>query len=247
MVDTLTTPAEVTIAPQRPYGVLAAAAPAPEGWELGGLQVSGTCPEMEIIDGCVTIASSDPTSPHVNEFGTFLIRTELECATVGGTDIEQMARDSMLSVTDKALAQMLRDGGATGQPSLDDATALTAAASWVEAVSALEAAVGDTAVPVATLHAPAGAAAYLMHNGLIDGNGRSPAGHPWIISGAYSTPADDGFTLYATGRVWAAVGAVEVEETVARPLNRRTAWASRLGIVAFDTCINLSINYAPTP
>lgn len=247
MVETLTTPAEVTIAPLRPHGVLTAAAPAPEGWELGGVQVPNSCGKFQVVGGCASFESDAPSGAEASEFGAFLIQEDVVCGTAGSADTEAIARSTLLARTDDALAHVLLNGIASSNDdtTLLEATPLGDASDIIHAVSLLEESIGESMIGQGALHAPSGVAAYLMSAGLIDQNGRSPAGHPWIISGAYPTESGE-FTLYATGKVWASVGPIEVGEVVDRKMNRRIGRASRVGIVAFDTCLNVSINYAPT-
>jgi len=238
--------------PVRPRGILALAQPAPDGWELGGITVQVQCPSPIIRDKCIIIAAPGdvPGRPTSATFPPFLVEQGSGCSTISGGSREDQARDALSQSTDYALGLTLRTGEANGgdAPALNDATSLGQFANAVAAVAALEcaaAAAGKGQEYV--LHASVGAAAYLVDAGLIDSAGRSPSGAIWIISAGYE--CDDDTThrrIWATGRVWAGAGAIEVHESVARRLNNREAWAVRPLIVGFNPCINLTAEFAVT-
>ena len=250
MATTLTRPAEVPSgSPVAPRGILALASPAPEGWEQGGLQVSVTCPSPIIRDKCITIPDGDePGRPSVEAFPAFMIEQGSACSTLSGAGRADEARNALMASTDYALGLTLMNGEANDfAPSLSDATDLGAATDVVQAVALLEsaAAMAGSGQPYA-LHASPAAAAYLASAGLVDDAGRSPSGTPWIISSGYAQEQGEPLRIWATGRVWAAAGAIDVNEAIDRRTNNREAWAIRSAIVGFNTCINLTTTFPAT-
>ena len=246
MVATQTTIADPPVgSPARARGILAVASPAPEGWEQGGVKVSVTCPAPVVRDGCVDLTDT-AQRPTIVEFGSFLIRQGSECSTLSGDRRGQEARDALSASTDYALGLTLRNGVANDSPALDDATSLGQKTSAVAAVAAIECAASSAGKGAEyVLHASPGAAAYLAAFGLIDDLGRSPSGAPWIISAGYEcSPTATHHRIWATGRVWAGVSTIDVHESVARRTNDREAWAVRAAVVGFNTCINLTAEFA---
>lgn len=242
MANALTQPADAPVgSPARPRSILAVASPAPEGWEQGGIQTSTTCPSPIVRDKCISMTDV-AGRPTLAEFPAFMIEQGSGCSTLSGDRRAQEARDALTASTDYALGVTLLTGEANGAPSLADATDLGDFATAVAAVAALECTAG---VSDYMLHASPAAAAYLVSKGMIDSAGRSPAGASWIISTGYS-PADcavDEYRIWATGRVWAGVGAIEVNEAVHRGMNNREAWAIRSAIVGFNPCTNLTATF----
>lgn len=252
MAHTLTEPAEIPSgSPVRPRGVLAVAQPAPEGWELGGIQTSAVCPNPIVRDKCLSF-TAESVRPTLAEFPAFLIEQGSECSTLSGGDRATEARNALSDSTDYALGLTLRTGEANdGAPSLGDATSVAGSPfdDVVLAVAALECAAAEAGHGQFTvLHASPGAAAFLAAAGMVDDNGLSPAGSPWIISSGYGCAEDDGsYRIWATGRVWAAAGQFTIHDAVNNRTNNREAWASRPAIVGFNTCINLTATFTTGP
>ncbi len=99
------------------------------------------------------------------------------------------------------------------------------------------------------MHASFRAAAYLNQNRLNVG-GLSPAGMPWIINPGYPAAGEE-VTIWATGPVWASVEGMYAlidPATGMRPvdwqMNTDAAYTQRLGLAAFDPCLNLAANFA---
>lgn len=251
MAHTLTKPAELPgESPARVRGILAVAAPAPEGWEAGGIQVSRTCPSPVIRDKCISMVD-EPGRPTTAEFPAFMIEQGSTCSTLSLTDRQREAREALIASTDYALGVTLRTGEANdGAPALDDAEevgdgAYATAAGALAALLCAAAAAGSGAAYV--LHATPAAAVHLDAAGLIDGEGRAVNGVPFIISDGYACEPDEAEArIWATGRVWAGVGAIDTYEAVERRMNDREAWASRSAIVGFNPCINLTATFTAT-
>lgn len=247
MVNALTTPADITVgSPARPRSILAVASPAPADWELGGIQTSVTCPSPVVRDKCITLAGGDTAGrPTVETFPAFMIEQGSGCSTLSGERRAQEARDALVASTDYALGVTLLTGEANGAPSLADATNLGDFAYAVDAVAVLEGAAARAKGGDYVLHATPTAAVYLQAAGLIDDAGRSPSGAPWIVSTGYEPDeGDEPRQIWATGRVWAGVGPIDVHEAVQRRMNDREAWAVRSVIVGFNTCINLTATFS---
>ena len=78
----------------------------------------------------------------------------------------------------------------------------------------------------------------------------SPSGFTWIINPGYQATDDGEITIWATGSVFAAVTDAETlinTATGSAPVGWRTnsaaAYRQRLGMVAFDPCLNLSATF----
>lgn len=230
--------------PTRPRGIIAVASPAPEGWEMGGIQFQTVCPTPVIRDQCITITPQAGARPTPSTFAPFVIEQGVECSTTSAGDRAAEARTALQSSTEYGLGIMLRTGGTSNAPSLDDAVSLGEFAGVHAALAALECATG---VNDYVLHATPGAAVYLAAEGLIDSTGRSPSGAQWIVSPGYECDEDDtAQRIWATGRVYAAVGDILVDAQVEHRINSREAWANRSAIVAFNPCVLLTATFTPS-
>lgn len=232
-------------------GILDSALPLPEGWELGVRFRTIGCSPPEVLGVC-DVGDTVGARPAFAEFQPSFIRQTAMCALMSQIGTEDLALNRLEATTEWGLGQMLAEGLGSANPSLADATVVHTAAvgGVVDALSCLEQAVADTGYgAAAVLHASFRAAAYLRANHLIE-DGFSPAGMPWIISPGY--PADDEeVTIWATGAVWASVEgmyALTDPQTGQRPvdwqINTDATFTQRLGLVAFDPCLNLAANFA---
>lgn len=238
--------ADVPVGPPiRPRGILAGAAPAPEGWELGGIQSLGTCPTVRIEDQCVTFESRTASRPTSSNFPAFLIEQGSGCSTMSAGDREREAREALDSSTDFALGYALLSGTITPDaPSLADATDLGSFDTATEALARLEGVASrDGKGQLYVVHATPSAAVHLANAGLLTDAGLTPTGATLIVSAGYEG-ADNVPRIWATGRVWAAVGSISVRDAVDRRTNNREAWADRPAIVGFNPCINLAASLA---
>lgn len=247
MATIQTIPADVPAgSPVRARGVLANARPAPDDWELGGIQASTACPTPIIRDKCITLTPDEPTRPTIVEFPAFMIEQGVTCSTLSGEGRDAEARSALEQSTDYALGLTLLNGLANNAPSFDDGTDLGEFADVVAAVAALECAASEQGKGQEyVLHASPAAAAYLANAGLLDEFVRSPSGAQWIVSAGYVCE-DNELRIWATGRVWAGAGEITVNEQVGHRVNSREAWAVRSVIVGFNTCINLSATFVAT-
>lgn len=247
MTHTLTQPAELTEQSARARGgLLSAALSPPEGWERGGLIVPFYgCGEPILRDKC--ISSIDvPHRPGVAEFRIFPIEQGSTCSTLSRIDHEAHALGRLQATTEWALGrQLATDQAGTGSPSLADANHLGTAADVITAIACLEQAAADSGFGARWwLHTSPRGAAYLASQGLMTIDFFSPSGAPIIVSPGYLSEGDTDAEVrfWATGPVWAAVDAPTTTSAVERRQNSDTAWALRGGIVAFDPCINISVD-----
>ena len=237
-------------------GILDKADALPEGWELGIRFRTTGCVPPEVLGICEV---GDPTDvrPSSAEFKPAFIRQNSVCALMSQVGTTDLALNRLEATTEWGLGRMLADGTGTENPSLADATVIHGGASLnlpgevILAVSCLEQAVADTGYgAAAVLHAPYRAAAWLASTRLIDEDGFSPTGLQWIISPGYPTE-EEVVTIWATGPVWASVEGMYVlrdPQTGQRPVdwltNTDAAYTQRLGLAAFDPCLNLAANFA---
>jgi hypothetical protein len=241
-------------------GLLDTADALPEGWQQGIRFRTIGCSPPEVLGVCEV---GDPTDmrPSSAEFRPAVIRQNAACALMSRVGTTDLALNRSEATVEWGLGRMLATGGGTEvglngpNPALLDATVVTDVSDddVVAAVSCLEQAVADTGYgAAAVLHAPFRAAAFLRNAHLLDPDTRlSPAGMPWVISPGYPVD-DDGttVTIWATGPVWADVeeGYVLIDpQTGERPVDFRTnldaAYVNRLGLAAFDPCLNLAANF----
>lgn len=236
---TLTTPASPPGgSPARPFGVIAQAQPAPEGWELGGISVSAVCPDPIVEDGCVILATHEAGEPTPSVFPLVRVRQGSGCSTLAG-DRSVEARDSLNEGTDFALGLILADHPVAGVTSLADADTVGDFPTIAGTLAALLA-VSSNGLPL-VIHATPAVAVYLMEAGLLIGGTHN--GIPVIVSDGYGADLQ----LWVTGRVWAAVGPIETFDAVDRFTNKREAWAERDVIVGFNPCVNVTATFTPTP
>lgn len=243
-------PAQVDQSARMPGGVLSKALPAPAGWEDGGLVIPFYgCGAPVLRDKCDVDA--DPDEPHrstVGEFHAFPFEQGATCSTSGPDSQQTQALARFTATADWAVGRQLQtDQAETGDPKLDDVTSVgtVADADFVKAVSCLEGEAAATGFGARlVLHAPVRAAAYLASLNLIDANGLSPAGAPWVISAGYvSHPSDPAkVRLYATGTVWASISDPTSVDGVAYRTNDQESWARGVGVAAFDPCILVGID-----
>jgi hypothetical protein len=240
-------------------GLLDSAEALPEGWENGIAFRTTGCVEPEILGPC-EIGDTVEVRPGDAIFTPVYIRQSAACALMSQVGTVNIAENRLEGTTEWALGRSLVTGVLSENPSFEDSESVHLFADatgniplqMVDLVSCLEQAVADVAYGTeAFLHAPLRAAAYLRAANLVDRDGLSPSGFRWIISPGYPVgeTTEDGTTLslWATGTVWASVTAAEPlldGVTGQRPVNWRmnldAAYAQRLGMAAFDPCLNLT-------
>lgn len=246
-------------------GLLDSAETLPEGWERGIRFRTIGCVPPEVLGVC-EVGDPEDVRPSAAEFRPAWLRTNAVCALMSQVGTVNLALNRLEAVTEWGLARMLATGGGTevgsNPPNVNllDATSVHASSGATEAdvvntVSCLEQAVADTGYgAAAVLHAPFRAAAWLRSNHLMDwfdGAWYSPSGLRWIISPGY--PQGEDFvttTIWATGPVWAAVDESYVlaqanaqGRTVDWQTNLDAAYSQRLGLAAFDPCLNLAASF----
>lgn len=242
----LLTPGTVSQSARMPGGVLSKSLPAPAGWERGGLVIPFYgCGEPVLRDKCIA-GEDTPHRQGVEEFPAIPIEQGVTCSTTGREGLAQQALDRFAASSDWALGRQLQtDQIGSGAPKLEDAVTMgtVAEGQFISAVACLEQAAADAGFGARiVLHAPVRAAAYLASQGLLDVNGNSPTGAPWIISAGYEAQSATLVRLYATGTVWASIDTPEIVPTEGYQTNDVDAWARGLGVVAFDPCILVSID-----
>ena len=252
-MTTFTPPTPAVLEPTRARGgLLAAALTAPEGWEQG-LQVPFYgCGEPIVRNKCIT-AEDEAHRPNVGEFPSFPIEQGSTCSTLSRLPHDQFALGRLDATTEWALGRQLQsDLAETGAPKLDDGTNLGLVEleplvvipfAMAFALGCLEQAAADTGFGERVwIHTTVKGATWLGASSLIDANGFTPAGSRIVISPGYQNPSEEAIRFWATGSVWAAVSSAQVMEGTDWRKNDATAYALRAGIVAFDPCINLSID-----
>lgn len=232
-------------------GVLEGASPAPDGWEGGLVVPFYGCGEPQLLAGCAT-SIDEGNRVSVVETPSFEIVQSAWCSTISGTDQDQQALDRLAATSEYALGRQLvtNELDFDAAPSLANAESIGEAEDVVAGIGCLEEQVALTGFGSRYfLHASPRTAAYLRNARMMDNDGRSPAGARWIISPGYA--GTDPGRVWATGTVWAAVGAPIVDAATEHRLNTYEAIARRPGIVLFDPCINLSVDIpvgaCPTP
>lgn len=247
---------------QYPMGVLATAEELPPGWENGVLFRTTGCSEPEIVAIC-EVSDSSEVRPTDESFDPVFIRQSAACSTISQVGTTSIARRRLEGTSEWALGQVLSGGLGSANPSRGDATSVHVISDtagnrvlqMIDLVACLEQSVADTGYgATALLHAPPQAAPYLHAANLIDNNGLTPTGLKWVISPGYQPDVvgdDTSLWIWATGALWADVSPIEdlLDGVTGRPIaNWRTnldaAYAGRVGMAVFDTCINLSASMA---
>lgn len=224
----------------RQGGLLAAALPAPDGWERGLAIPFYGCGEPILRDKCVT-AVDVAHRAGVAEFPAFPIEQGSTCSTLSQLDHEEFALARLNATTEWALGrQLATDQVGTGAASFLDSTDLGAASDVVAGIGCLEEEVAMTGFGSRYfLHASPRTAAALRDAGMMNNDGRSPSGARWIISPGYA--GLEAGRVWATGPVWAGTSVPDVHAAVGHRTNDDEAFALRAGIVAFDPCVNISL------
>jgi len=238
---TLPRTAEVDQSRRAPGGLLARAVPPPDDWQRGLVFPFYGCGEPVVTDGCVT-STDEPHRPTVAAFRPFQIRQGSSCSMLSRVEVTDHALGRLDATTEWALGNQLATGTAgVGAASLADATSLGTFTSIVEGVAALMQAAADAGfgMPI-WLHAPYGAIPVLSAFRLVVDDMLGGVAQ-WVFSPGYpQIGGPDEVRIWATSTVWAAVDVSQEMTNPERRQNTAEAWAQRAGIVAFDTCVNLS-------
>jgi hypothetical protein len=261
--DLLLAPVELPQGRRVRGGLLSSASPLPDGWENGiAFRVVG-CEPPTLLAPCEFGDTDEPgVRPGLAEFRPVFIRQSAACSTLSQVGTVNIALNRLEGTTEWALGYALATGALSGNPSLADAEVVSevdapsAAEGAVAAISCLEQAIADTGLGAdAVIHAPYKAAAILVATGLVERVGdrfESPTGLTVIFSPGYPlVGGEESITLWATGAVFAGVSAGEVlvDGATGRPLadfrtNLDESLSQRLGLAAFDPCINLAASFA---
>lgn len=244
-----------------PGGLLMRALPLPPGWEEGGITFRQLgCAEPEILSVCEVVDRTGLRPGVTPIFEPIWISASAACSMLSQIGSTNIAMDRLEATSEWALGRALATGLGSTNPSFADADVVHADAAddVVAAVSCLEQAAADFGFGAeVVLHAPPRAMAYLHSNHLAyeeDGLCYSPSGHPIIVSSGYpveiESGADTTITIWATGSVFAGVSDAYPLDNgqTGRPqpgwrMNLDEAFAQRVGLAAFDPCLNLSASF----
>lgn len=245
-----------------PGGLLENAYTLPDGWENGIAFLGTGCSEPEIVAPCVVTDRTETRPGDANIFEPIWINQSAGCSTLSQIGTVDIARDRLESTTEWALGRALATGAGSNNPALADAENVHSAAydpatvafNVVHSVACIEQAAADVGFGAEVfLHAPVLAAAFLANTGMMTDDYRSPAGYRWIISPGYPVaPADGGtaISIWATGSVFAAVTPAQTlvdggtgQAPTGWRYNTDAAYRQRLGLSAFDPCLNLSATF----
>lgn len=244
MSNTLLEPAELEVSTPGSRGLLGMALQAPSGWMQGLSVPFYGCGEPLLQNRCVS-SNDEAHRTSVAEFTPFGISQGATCSTLSRIDQKKHAEGRLDSTTEWAVArQLATDNLGLDTPSFEDATHLGTVADgdFVLAVATLEQAAADAGFGTEWwLHAPVKAAAFLARYKQLK-DGMSPSGAPWVISPGYPVEGPTTVRLWATGPVWAGVADPFVLDDVDWTVNTDTVFANREAIVAFDPCLNFSID-----
>lgn len=248
--------------PYRPSGrgLLAIAEPLPEGWENGIAFLGIGCNEPVIRAACTVSDGSEVRPNDAAIFEPIFIQQTAACSTLSKIGSVDMATSRLEGTTEWALGRSLATGVGSANPALTDAELVHAGVDddVVSVVSCLEQGIADVGYGAeAYLHAPLRAAAWLRSADMVDDLGLSPAGFRWIFSAGYPVgdPSGDDqtVTIWATGTVFASVGEAYdlIDGQTGRVpsgwrYNTDAAYRQRLGLAAFDPCLNLSASFIVT-
>jgi hypothetical protein len=251
-MTTLATPTSLGNGARIRGGLLANAYPLPDGWENGITFLGTGCSEPEVSGPCTITDRTEVRPGEASIFEPIFINQSSGCSMLSKVGNVDIAANRLEATTEWALGRALATG-AGDNPALVDGESVAVSTDWVEAISCLEQAAADLGFGAEVfLHAPLRAAAYLMANDCIADGWFSPSGFQWIFSPGYPTdPA--AITVWATGSVFAGVNPAEtlVDGVTGQPpagwrQNTAAAYRQRLGLAAFDPCLNLSATVTVT-
>jgi hypothetical protein len=232
-------------------GLLSRALPLPPGWETGVRFRPAGCELPTILGDCVVADAPLPDRVAEGvEVRPVYIRQTATCSMLSMTLPGERAEERLIGTTEWGLGRLLAAGfDGLDNPSFADAVSVAETEDPVAALSCLEQAVADLGYGNrAFLHSPYRAAAYLRDRWGINDQYQSPSGHQWVVSAGYPGGDTDTVTIWATGPVWAAIGALQTyDRRNAVPnfrMNDDDAYSQRLALAAFDPCINLSATFA---
>lgn len=257
-------PIPVTMAQPTPSGegLLSGALPLPEGWQRGGIAfLDPNCLLPTVMGQCPTGEDLKPTQRAESaEFRTYSLIQAVECSTLGGLNVAEIAENELPRTGSFALARELLTGAASERdtaagiepnPSLvGNATDL--GADFVFAANALACLESNLAEANGgrggVILMPIGFATAALAERVLWRDGarwRTVTGNTVIVSGGFdgrgpgaTTPPAAAAPLYAyaTTAVWAGVGQTDTYGDVNHSVNTAAARAEQVALAAFSTC-----------
>lgn len=242
-------------------GLLTSVRSLPEGWQRGISFTDPSCLSPTVMGECPTGADLKPSSrPDIATFRPVTLIQAVECSTMGGTNVADLAGQALDRTRDHALARELLTGAASARDAAEVANenpSLVGSAidlgnefeSLTQALACLEAnlAEANSGRGGYILVGPA-LVTHLKDQGLIWRDGsrwRTAAGSLVIVSsgfdgrapGTASAPdAGAPLYLYAVTVLWGGVGTRDVYGDVNRADNTATARAEDVALAAFSPC-----------
>lgn len=253
-------PTRITLPPSgRSLGGLLDAA-RPTGatdWWRGVTFSSGQCLVPQVVGSCTDGETTKTTQnlSTVASFDVFSVLQALECSTMGSSQLEGFASQSLDVTREYGVGSELLTGAASSNPSLSDADVVTSdATDVVGALGCIEDEISKGLYGrLGFVHVPPQVATVLMAESAIYKEGRvwyTATGNIVVASPAYDgrepgqdapSPGDPLF-IYATGVVYAEVGQREVLSATERGQNSLQAIAEDAAIAVFDPCFNIAID-----
>lgn len=231
-------------------GLLANAYPLPDGWENGIAFLGTGCAEPQISAPCTITDRTEVRPGDASVFEPIFIEQSSACSMLSKIGNVDIAANRLDATTEWALGRALASGSGSTNPALFDGESVSTGSDVVAAISCIEQAAADVGFGAEVfLHAPLRAAAFLAEKSQIIDGMFSPSGFRWIFSPGY--PADaNSVTIWATGSVFASVSPAEtlVDGVTGLPpvgwrQNTGAAYRQRIGLAAFDPCLNLSATF----
>lgn len=232
----------VTLDPPRrtPGGLLDVARPLPSGWERGVTFASTQCVDPFADGVCVTGDKPALERVTIGTYDPFWVGVGLTCTTLSGFDVTAKAGDVADVTAEHVVAEELATGAASGNPSLTGSVTddLGAIPLVVDAIACLDlSAAAALSGRQAFLHMGPEVATHALAERAIWRDGRmwrTAYGSLVVISSGYAD-VEVG-TIWATGDVWAGVGARDSVVTHDRQVNDVEVRAETVGLAVFDPC-----------
>lgn len=238
----MTIPIPAVLVPSaRPNGLLSVLNPLPSGWERG-VDVLINSVLSPVCFGPCSGQAGEPERPgEVVRFVPAQISQYVYCSTLGRPDMRETAEAANRTSIGYALSSVLVTGSCTENPQLQDGTDVGDAATAIEAICAVEAALEPLLHGrLGVIHVPVGHSCNLVDAVYQDTyNGRRVlrtwAGNLVAVHGT-------GDRVYGTGELWGDWTVVDTQEYVDRSVNNVEARADILGMVVFDPAVNVYVD-----
>lgn len=242
----------------RPAGGLLAAARPLEGEWWRGITFSSTqCTVPQVVGAECTDNPDEKETQRPGSavtFDIFGVLHSIDCTTMGNTDVGALAEQALDVTREFAVAREFLTGASSGNPSLADATVLTASTDPVAALGCLDQKAAEAlSGRLAFIHASPSIATTWMAASAIRLDGRTwrtALGNVVVVSAGYdgrtpggAAPVNGGPQFaYATGEVYAATIKADTLDAVDRSINTRIATAEDVALVAFDPCFAIAMD-----